>query len=32
MLLLKISGIHDICFVFKGGEGNLFNFDWMRFQ
>jgi hypothetical protein len=27
----KITGIHDIYFVFKGGEGNLFNFDWWRF-
>jgi hypothetical protein len=24
----KIKGIHDIYFIFKGGEGNLFNFDW----
>jgi arabinoxylan arabinofuranohydrolase len=29
----KISGakgVHDIYFVFKGGEGNLFNFDWWK--
>ncbi len=24
----KITGVHDICLVFKGGEGELFNFDW----
>ena len=24
------SGVHDICFVFKGGAGKLFNFDWWR--
>jgi len=24
----KITGVHDIYFVFKGGEGDLFNFDW----
>lgn len=27
----KTSGVHDLCFVFKGGEGDLFNFDWWRF-
>ena len=27
----KIKGIHDIFFVFKGGNDNLFNFDWWRF-
>jgi len=24
------KGVHDIYFVFKGGEGNLFNFDWWK--
>lgn len=28
----EINGIHDIYFVFKGGEGNLFNFDWWKFS
>lgn len=26
------KGIHDLYFVFKGGEGNLFNFDWWKFS
>jgi beta-xylosidase len=26
-----VKGIHDIFFVFKGGDGNLFNFDWWKF-
>jgi arabinoxylan arabinofuranohydrolase len=24
----KIKGVHDLYFVFKGGEDDLFNFDW----
>jgi hypothetical protein len=28
----KVKGVHDIYFVFKGGEGNLFNFDWWRLK
>lgn len=28
----KIKGVHDLYFVFKGSEGNLFNFDWWKFQ
>lgn len=24
----KAKGVHDLYFVFKGGEGKLFNFDW----
>jgi len=28
----KMKGIHDLYFVFKGGDGNLFNFDWWEFQ
>ena len=30
--LKKIKGVHDVYFVFKGGEGNLFNFDWWRLK
>ncbi|ADQ79770.1 glycoside hydrolase family 43 [Paludibacter propionicigenes WB4] len=26
----RAKGVHDIYFVFKGGEGNLFNFDWWK--
>lgn len=28
----KVKGIHDLYFVFKGGEGEILNFDWWRFQ
>ncbi|RXK87395.1 carbohydrate-binding protein [Filimonas effusa] len=28
----KISGRHDIYFVFKGNGGTLFNFDWWKFE
>jgi arabinoxylan arabinofuranohydrolase len=28
----KGEGVHDIYFVFKGGEGDLFNFDWWKFS
>jgi arabinoxylan arabinofuranohydrolase len=28
----KIEGIHDLYLVFKGGDGNLFDFDWWKFQ
>jgi len=28
----KVTGIHDLYFDFKGGEGNLFNFDWWKFR
>ena len=28
----KMTGVHDIYFVFKGGEGNLFNFNWWTFK
>lgn len=27
----KAKGVHDVYLVFKGGEGQLFNFDWWRF-
>lgn len=26
--LKKATGVHDICLVFKGDDGELFNFDW----
>lgn len=28
----QIKGVHDVFFVFKGGEGDLFNFDWWQFK
>ena len=28
----KVKGVHDLYFVFKGGGGNLFNFNWWRFK
>lgn len=30
--LKKIKGVHDLCFVFKGDEGALFNFDYWMFK
>lgn len=30
--LKKVEGVHDICFVFKGGDEQLFNFDWWKFK
>jgi hypothetical protein len=24
----KATGVNDVCLVFKGGDGELFNFDW----
>lgn len=30
--LKKNSGVHNLYFVFKGSRGNLFNFDWWRFN
>jgi hypothetical protein len=27
-----ITGIHDLFFVFRGTNGNLFNFDWWKFN
>jgi arabinoxylan arabinofuranohydrolase len=27
-----VIGLHDVYFVFKGGEGDLFNFDWWKFD
>jgi arabinoxylan arabinofuranohydrolase len=29
--LNKASGVHDIYLLFKGGEADLFNFDWWKF-
>ena len=26
----KITGVQDVCLVFKGGKGELFNFDWWQ--
>jgi len=26
----KVKGVHDVFFVFKGGEGDLFNMDWWK--
>lgn len=28
----KAKGIHDVYLVFKGGEGDLFNFDWWKLK
>ena len=28
----KVKGVHDIYFVFKGGAGDLFNFDWWKLK
>ncbi|TCO10668.1 glycoside hydrolase family 43 protein [Natronoflexus pectinivorans] len=28
----RVRGVHDVYFVFTGGEGNLFNFDWWQFS
>jgi len=28
----KAHGVHDLFWVFKGGEGNLFDFDWWKFN
>ena len=30
--VVKMKGVHDVYFVFKGGEGQLFNFDWWMFK
>ncbi len=30
--LNNLKGVHDVYFVFKGGDGNLFNFDWWKFK
>jgi len=27
-----VTGVHDLYIVFKGAEGNLFNFDWWKFN
>ena len=28
--LTKVKKVHDVYLVFKGGEGDLFNFDWWK--
>ncbi|MDA3927348.1 MAG: glycoside hydrolase family 43 protein [Prolixibacteraceae bacterium] len=28
----KAKGVHDVYLVFKGGDGELFNFDWWKFH
>jgi hypothetical protein len=28
----KVKGVHDVYFVFKGGEGDLFNFNRWKFN
>jgi hypothetical protein len=30
--VVNVKGVHDLYFVFKGSEGNLFNFDWWKFK
>jgi hypothetical protein len=30
--LTKVSGIHDVCLVFKGSQSDLFNFDWWKMK
>jgi len=30
--LNNLKGVHDVYFVFKGGDGNLFNFDWWKLK
>ncbi len=30
--LKKATGVHDLYFVFKGGDGQLFNFDWWKLK
>lgn len=28
----NIEGVHDLCLVFKGSDGEMFNFDWWQFS
>ena len=28
----RVKGLHDLYFVFEGGNGDLFNFDWWKFN
>lgn len=30
--LSKAKGVHDVYFIFKGEQGDLFNFDWWRLK
>ena len=31
-MINEAKGVHDLYFVFKGGDGPLFNFDWWEFK
>jgi len=28
----KVGGVHDLYFVFQGGKGDIFNFNWWKFN
>jgi hypothetical protein len=28
----RLKGVHDLYFVFKGNQGDLFNFNWWKFD
>jgi len=28
----NVKGVHDVYFIFKGSDGDLFNFDWWKFN
>jgi len=28
----NVKGLHDVYFIFKGSDGDLFNFDWWKFN
>lgn len=30
--IMNTKGVHDLCFVFKGEDGDLFNIDWWKFR
>lgn len=31
-ILKKVQGVHDLYILFRGGEGELFNFDWWQLK
>lgn len=31
-ILKKVQGVHDLYILFRGGEGELFDFDWWQFR
>ena len=31
-ILKKVQGVHDLYILFRGGEGELFDFDWWQFE